>query len=337
MFKILSIDGGGIKGIIPASCLASIEEATGEKIVDHFDLIAGTSTGGILALGLGLEFTARELLSLYMDNGDKIFKKQIWTKIPFLKNYGIFSTRYDTEPLHHLLREKFKGKLLGQSKTRLLIPAFDIIRNDICVFKTAHHERFEMDYKIPAEDIALATSAAPVYFKPHKMLSGKSLVDGGILANNPTLLSVIEGIGVLGWPAEEISVLSLGCSDEMPMYGQLAKKTPGAVDWGRLGLVDLFFNGQNAASLGGAKLLLGDRTDERIRMTSCEFSQGMLSMPHPRADRVHGCSHSASIKENLTALWCVRTHYYLLPCSSLCQRSKSSIVIPARRVSRSAV
>jgi hypothetical protein len=213
-----------------------------------------------------------------MDNGDKIFKKPIWTKLPFLKNYGIFSTRYNTEPLHNLLREKFKGKLLGQSKTRLLIPAFDIVRNDMCVFKTAHHERFEMDYKIPAEDIALATSAAPVYFKPHKMLSGKSLVDGGILANNPILLSVIEGIGVLGWPAEEISVLSIGCSDEMPKYGQLAQKTPGAINWGRLGLVDLFFNGQNAASLGGAKLLLGDRTDERIFRISTKVSHGILGL-----------------------------------------------------------
>lgn len=278
MYKILSIDGGGIKGIIPASCLARIEETNGGKIiVEHFDLIAGTSTGGILALGLGLGFTAREILALYMDNGDKIFKNPIWTKIPLLKNRGVFSTKYDTKPLQKLLKEKFQGMLLGQSKTRLIIPAFDIVRNDICVFKTAHHERFEFDYKIPAEDIALATSAAPVYFKPHKMLNGKSLVDGGILANNPTLLSVIEGIGVLNWPAEEISILSLGCSDEMPKYGELSQKTPGAISWG-LGLVELFFNGQSASSLGGAKLLLGDRTEERILRISPKISHGVLGL-----------------------------------------------------------
>lgn len=277
MYKILSIDGGGIKGIIPAALLATIEETTGKKIVDHFDLIAGTSTGGILALGLGLGFSARELLALYMDNGDKIFRKPLWTKIPFFNNYGIFTTKYNTTPLQGLLKEKFKGKLLGQSKTRLLIPAFDIIKNDICVFKTSHDKRFELDYKIPAEDIALATSAAPVYFKPHKTINGNTLVDGGILANNPTLLAVIEGIGVLNWPAERIAVLSLGCSEEVPWYGKLAQKRPGLLRW-RLALMDLFFNGQSAVSLGGAKLLLGDRKNERIVRISANVPYNLLGL-----------------------------------------------------------
>ena len=80
MFKILSIDGGGIKGIAPASFLANIEERTGKKIIDYFDLIVGTSTGGIIALGLGLGFSAREILSLYIDNGEKIFKKQFFLR-----------------------------------------------------------------------------------------------------------------------------------------------------------------------------------------------------------------------------------------------------------------
>ena len=115
MFKILSIDGGGIKGIAPASFLANIEERTGKKIIDYFDLIVGTSTGGIIALGLGLGFSAREILSLYIDNGEKIFKKQFFLKSLF----GVRTPRYNSRVLQTLLAEKFKGRLLGQSKIRL--------------------------------------------------------------------------------------------------------------------------------------------------------------------------------------------------------------------------
>lgn len=273
MYKILSIDGGGIKGIAPASLLANIEEKTNKKIIDYFDLIVGTSTGGIIALGLGLGFSAREILSLYLDNGDKIFKKQFFLKSLF----GARAPVYEPIALRTLLKEKFKGKLLGQSKIRLVIPSFDIVNNTVCMFKTSHHPRLQMDYTMQAEDVALSTAAAPYFFPPHKTVEDRFLVDGGMFANNPTLVGVVEGLSLLEWPKEEIQVLSLGCSEETPEYSKLAGKKSGLLHW-RSGLIDLAFNSQSSYSLGAAKLLLDDRNNDKILRISSVLSKGDVAL-----------------------------------------------------------
>lgn len=280
MFKILSIDGGGIKGIAPASFLANIEERTGKKIIDYFDLIVGTSTGGIIALGLGLGFSAREILSLYIDNGEKIFKKQFFLKSLF----GVRTPRYNSRVLQTLLAEKFKGRLLGQSKIRLVIPSFDIVNNAICMFKTSHHSRLQMDYTMKAEDVALATAAAPYFFPPHKTVEDRFLVDGGMFANNPTLVGVVEGLSVLEWPKEDIRVLSLGCSEETPEYSKLAGKEAGLFDW-KSGLIDLVFNSQSSCSLGMAKLLLDDRGGEKILRISSVLPKGDVALDDVRQSK----------------------------------------------------
>lgn len=280
MYKILSIDGGGIKGIAPASLLANIEQRTSKKIIDYFDLIVGTSTGGIIALGLGLGFSAREILSLYIDNGDKIFKKQ-----SFLKSlFGARAPVYDSTALQTLLTEKFKGKLLGQSKIRLVIPSFDIVNNTVCMFKTSHHPRLKMDYTMKAEDVALSTAAAPYFFSPHKTVEDRFFVDGGMFANNPTLVGVVEGLSLLEWPKEEIRVLSLGCSEETPEYSKLAGKKSGLIHW-RSGLIDLAFNSQSSCSLGMAKLLLDDRSNDKILRISSVLSKGDVALDDIRQSK----------------------------------------------------
>lgn len=280
MYKILSIDGGGIKGIAPASLLATIEERTGKKIIDYFDLIVGTSTGGIIALGLGLGFTAKEILSLYLDNGGKIFKRQFFLKSLF----GIYAPKYDSTALRTLLTEKFKEKKLGQSKIRLVIPSFDIVNNTVCMFKTAHHSRLKMDYTMKAEDVALATAAAPYFFAPHKTVENRFFVDGGMFANNPTLVGVVEGLSVLNWPKEKIRVLSLGCSEETPEYSKLAGKRPGLFHWGRE-LIDLAFNSQSSCSLGMAKLLLDDGEDKKILRISSVLAKGDVALDNIRQSK----------------------------------------------------
>lgn len=273
MYKILSIDGGGIKGIAPASLLANIEERTNKNIIDYFDLIVGTSTGGIIALGLGLGFSAREILSLYLDNGDKIFKKQ-----PFFKSlFSVRAPMYNSTALGILLTEKFKGKLLGQSKIRLVIPAFDIVKNTICMFKTSHHPRLQMDYTMQAKDVALSTAAAPCFFEPHETVENRFLVDGGVFANNPILVGVVEGLSLLEWPKEEIRVLSLGCTEETPEYSKLAGKKPGLLHWGS-GLIDLAFNSQNLCALGMATLLLDDNNNDKILRISSVLPKGDVSL-----------------------------------------------------------
>jgi hypothetical protein len=136
----------------------------------------------------------------------------------------------------------------------VIVPAFDSTLGTVRVFKTSHHSRLEIDYRVKAIDVAMATAAAPTYFPAHQTEAGAVLVDGGVWANNPVGFAVVEGIAILGWPAEQIRVLSLGCTnvpvDVPPDAGYLRNN---------LGIFDLIFQGQSVGSMGTAKLLLGDR------------------------------------------------------------------------------
>src|SRR5258708_6629006 len=179
--RLLAIDGGGIKGVFPASFLATLERATGKRVVDYFDLIAGTSTGGIIALGLGLGFSAEEILSFYKSDGPKIFD-----------TFGLFASlrqsrrsKYDPDALQQALSRIFQGKRLGESLTRLIIPAFDSNRGSVRVFKTAHQPRFEMDHAETAVDVPTANASAATYFPAHDMNRGATPLDSGVWANNP--------------------------------------------------------------------------------------------------------------------------------------------------------
>lgn len=261
--RILAIDGGGIKGTIPAAFLSTIENTTGKRIVDHFDLIAGTSTGGIIALGLGLGLTATEILGFYENDGPRIFaqegvKPSRWGKTTgFLKNKArgarqILLPKYDANALRASLVKVFGNQVMGDSQTRLLIPAFDRQRRDIHVFKTAHNQRFCIDWRERVVDVALATAAAPTYLPGHNLSSGVSLLDGGIWANNPVGLAVVEAISTLEWSRDELYVLSIGCSEEAIAIPENS---------GYLGLAfkmaDIFMLGQSRGANGTAKLLTG--------------------------------------------------------------------------------
>jgi patatin-like phospholipase/acyl hydrolase len=230
--RILSIDGGGIKGALPIGFLARVEEVTGERIVDHFDLIAGTSTGGIIAIGLGLGLPASDILAFYRNDGAEVFDDNDTSNMPRWRDRlrarcrnalgrGVRRVRQVVAPKHspkrlrEALERVFGKKMLGESVTRLVIPAYHPDRRTVYVFKTSHHQRFEVDHRTSAVDVALATAAAPTYFPAHRVPSGACLVDGGIWANNPTGLAVVEAIGVLGWDRSNLRVLSLGCTDEV--------------------------------------------------------------------------------------------------------------------------
>lgn len=262
--NILSIDGGGIKGVLPAAFLAAVEEATGKRIVDHFDLIVGTSTGGIIALGLGLGMSAKDVLSFYELEGPHIFAQGHinggwremlagWISGRMRGARQMVMPKYNAVALRQALERALGDKKLGDSTTRLVIPAFDRERREVHVFKTSHHERFMVDWKECAVNVALATAAAPTYLPGHRLDNGISLLDGGIWANNPVGAAVVEAIGVLGWPAQQLHVLSLGCSDAPMCIPENA---------GLLGLAlkvaDIFMVGQSSASVGTAKLLLGE-------------------------------------------------------------------------------
>ena len=257
--KILSIDGGGIKGVFPASFLSVIEETTGKKISDYFDLIVGTSTGGIIALGLGMGFSAKEILEFYEELGPEVFRGNRFVRM--LRSIGI--SKYDNVALRKVLERKFADKKLGESKNRLVIPSLNLETGEVHIYKTSHHQRFQRDYKEKVVDVALATSAAPTYFPTYSSVSGIPLVDGGLWANNPVGLAVVEAIGVLEWPRDQIKVLSIGCTTE-PLNIRLARRfSMGMAYWG-LKVTDLFMSAQSSASFGTAQLLVGHTNVIRI-------------------------------------------------------------------------
>jgi hypothetical protein len=246
-FRILAIDGGGIKGVFPAAFLSSIEETLGgAPVSSFFDLIAGTSTGGIIALGLGLGLRASEVLQFYERYGPGIFpRRSPW--------WWLRAAKYDVEPLRQALDRTFGSKRLGDSCCRLLIPSFNATTGRIHIYKTAHNPRLQMDFKVPALDVALATSAAPVFFPPHRSRQEVTLIDGGIWANNPVGLAVIEAISMLGRPGPELDVLTIGCTGKPPDFTQ---RGSGLGFWA-LRAVDAAMEGQSFAALGTAQHLAG--------------------------------------------------------------------------------
>lgn len=250
--KILTIDGGGIKGVFPASFLATIEESTGKSVTDYFDLIVGTSTGGIIALGLGMGISAKEILSFYEELGPGIFKGNRWAR--FLRHLGF--SKYDSEPLRKALVSRFGDRTLSESKNRLVIPSVNLETGEVHVYKTSHHPRLERDFREKVVDIALATSAAPSYFPTHKSAAGSPLVDGGVWANNPTGLAAVEAIGILDWPRDQIEILSVGCTSE-PLNIKAARTRGLGFSYWATKIPQLFMKTQSFASHGTAQLLVG--------------------------------------------------------------------------------
>jgi patatin-like phospholipase/acyl hydrolase len=254
MKRVLTLDGGGVRGVLPASFLAAIEEQIGRNPADFFDLIVGTSTGGIIALGFGAGFSAEEMRNFYIERGPRIFSGQ--HQLRTLRQ--VVAAKYNPNQLRKELDEVFGNKLLGESRTRLVIPSMDLTTGKVRLWKTAHHERFGQDYKRPMVEAAMATSAAPTYFRAVVGQTGTALVDGGVFANNPAALGAVEAIGVLGWPREDIAILSLGCGSA-PLDVRPSWRRSGFVGLA-LKIASVFITAQSNSSSGMATHLLGDRT-----------------------------------------------------------------------------
>lgn len=250
MKKILSIDGGGIRGIIPALVLAQLEESTGQATAKSFDLIAGTSTGGILALGLGKDdgngkakYSARDLVKIYEERGDEIFPRSFWRGVSSVG--GLVDELYSSNGIKRVLEDYLGDDPLGASLTRMLISSYDIQNRTPLFFKSWRDEFRTVSMK----DVALATSAAPTYFEPAKVEIGaetKYLIDGGVFMNSPSVSAYAEAKRI--FPDEtDFFVLSLGTGElTRPISYHEAK------DWGKAGwllpLLGCMFDGVSDAA-----------------------------------------------------------------------------------------
>lgn len=249
---ILSIDGGGIRGLIPLRILESLESRMahrGVQLAMHecFDLICGTSTGGLIAAGLSAPktggskgeaaATVQDLRNFYEREAREIFAHSISKRLGrFVTNpFGLFDETYDARPLERLLKDRFGWTSLASALTHVVLTAYDI-ENRKAVFMT---NGLEHDGSRPNDyyfwQAVRATTAAPSYFEPalvENLTSGENqaLIDGGVFMNDPTIAAYIEA-RKLGWKAGDIVVVSLGTGyapDQSFAYQD-------AIGWGALG------------------------------------------------------------------------------------------------------
>lgn len=215
MFKILALDGGGIKGTYTAAALDEIQSRLPAKrsIVDYFDLLVGTSTGGIIALGLANELTTRDVLSIYLEDGPKIFPDARLGPIGLLE--WIFGAKHDPAHLRISLESTFAKRKLGQSVENVAITSFDTISAKPVVFRSNYRGKKRRFSHVKISEIGLATSAAPTYFPAAESEDGLSMIDGGIWANCPAMVGVTEAVNCFGQSVDEVSVLSIGTTSEI--------------------------------------------------------------------------------------------------------------------------
>jgi uncharacterized protein len=255
-FAVLSIDGGGVRGIFAAAVLADLERDTGTRITDHFDLIVGTSTGGIIALGLGAGMSPEEILAHYINNVNSIFP--VWRRSILIRPLSLVRAKYKPDGLCAVVRGIFGNKLMCDSIVPLVIPSYSIGENAVYLFKTPHNERLRRDWIVPMWQVAMATTAAPTFF-PAYSLPGDHvrLVDGGVWANSPSLVGIAEAVSMFGQPIEQIRLLSLGTT-VAAAYRPRKLDRGGLIQWVRSPHVaQVLIAGQSLGAFSASEHLLG--------------------------------------------------------------------------------
>jgi patatin-like phospholipase/acyl hydrolase len=224
-FQALALSGGGYRGLYTARLLADLEEHLRGPIARRFDLLAGTSVGGILALALACEIPAARIVTLFHDHGAAIFARR--------SRWGYRKSLYSNEGLRTLLRasDLFADRRLADCTHPVIVPAINFTTGKPVLFKTAHHTTFVRDCKLGLVDAALATSAAPTYFPRHTFNSSQ-YVDGGLFANAPGLLAVHEAEFFFRRPIGEIHLLAVGTMSAKTTVDPRRNRDGGMLSWG---------------------------------------------------------------------------------------------------------
>jgi uncharacterized protein len=299
-YKILAIDGGGIRGIIPAMILAEIEKRTQKQIFSLFDLITGTSSGGILALGLTkprlnpassdsapiAEYSAEDLVKLFAEYGAEIFYEPFWGKI-LGSIEDIVQTKYSSESREEIFKQYFGNAFLQNNLKEVFVPSYDIEQR-IPIFFTNKVEKEQtksrsfrklcLDFTLT--DTALATSATPTYFPPHRISTTHNtdgfynLIDGGLVANNPAHLAILEAQiskqenkQVLN--LEEVLVVSLGTGSLTSVYPYNEVKNWGLLQWG-IPLLNMVFDAGSEVIAGELERLFAS-SDQALKNSYYRF------------------------------------------------------------------
>ncbi len=240
-FRILTVDGGGIRGLISALTIAELEKRikarAGEKalISDYFHLFAGTSTGGLIALSLTAPggVTAEELASFYTEDGPTIFRRDLSRRLTTLG--GLIGPKYSLAPLQGAVEKRLGDARIKSALRDIVVTSYDMTGREPYFFKR-WRARESDDRNSPIVDAALATAAAPTYFPSHEH-RGRALVDGGVFAANPVVAAIAEALKrsedePANLTGDDLLVVSIGTGEHETGF------PPGEVSkWGKLGWI----------------------------------------------------------------------------------------------------
>ncbi len=283
---ILSVDGGGIRGIIPAIVLAEIEYRTKKPISQMFDLMVGTSTGGIIVAGLcNKQYSALDLVDLYQKDGSHIFKSSFFRR-------SIFSwlncAQYSCKNIECVLNRYFGDSTLADATNNLMLTSYDIKNNYPFFFKSWREDRNFIKLK----DALRSTTAAPTYFAPKYLKINQKemvLVDGGVFANNPAACAYASGKRL--FPNDDILLLSIGTgrTDRSIEYANSKR-------FGKIGWIKPLLNVMFASSLDAVNYQLAQViADKYIRI------QSQLKIASPDMDNITS-KNIKSLQEEANAM-----------------------------------
>ncbi len=296
-FKILSIDGGGMRGIVPLEILKFIENRYNKKIYELFDFIAGTSTGGLIACGLVVsdnnttpKFSLKELENIYLDRGHEIFPSpfgliRIFRFIRSLKN-----PKFKEEGLEKVLMDILGNKRLTNCLKPILIPTYDLYNNNALFFKS-RHANLDANKNALLLDVCRATSAAPTYFPAYKFTFNKQptiCIDGGIFMNNPSMGALAELYKHYSDPTynltksdlENVKIVSLGTGNYTPEIARKKVENWGLLDWATQ-ISDLMLQANNQVAYYQAEQILRDQHFLRLDIEIKEEKFSAMDKPKP--------------------------------------------------------
>jgi patatin-like phospholipase/acyl hydrolase len=302
---ILSIDGGGIRGIIPATVLISFEKKIKKRklkghLADYFDLIAGTSTGGIIAAGLSAParggrtrkpaLTAQELLDLYVDDGKAIFSRSIFRRIreAFSDFRSVFQERYDSEALEDILVKKLGDSKLSDALTGVMMTAYDLEKRQAVFMTNGKDSSGKQSEDYLFWQACRATSAAPTYFEPARVCcfradsedtDWQTLIDGGVFANDPSMAALTEA-RKNAFDIDSTYMLSIGTGYQNRPFEYKEAKNWGALSWISPAqgspIISILMQGQaSSASYQMKKLMNKGKKDRRYFRIDGPLTKGM--------------------------------------------------------------
>ncbi len=252
-FRILSFDGGGIRGLYSAAFIAHLEKYTGKRLADHFDLIVGTSTGAIIALGLAAGLTAEEILAFYEREGPRIFRRK-------RRLTQVVRPMYSNQSLLSALQEVFGDRTMNDLDVPVCIAAYELVEATPRVIKTDHSHDLHWGGDRAIWRVAAASAAAPMFFPPVTIDRDDYHIDGGIWANNPVLIGITEAMSRFGKAQADLLVLSVGTCSRPPRLRVRRWHTWGWTTWlWKKRVLEAVFSAQSQSASGVATLMLRDR------------------------------------------------------------------------------